>query len=70
MGHVAPEVRQIVMAQARSSPDTISVWFDVPVLNCAIWSALISVAELSVHALSISNAGNTKARDRGIIAYP
>jgi hypothetical protein len=47
-----------------------SVWFEVPVLNWAIWSLLIKVAELSVQALSVSNAGTINARDLGIIAYP
>jgi hypothetical protein len=39
-------------------------------LNWAIWSLLIKVAELSVQALSVSNAGTINARDLGIIAYP
>lgn len=28
VGHVSPELRQIILTQARTSPEALSVWFD------------------------------------------
>ena len=47
LGHISPEVQQIILKQAQTNPETLSIWFDEAALATDAEAAMRLVRKIS-----------------------